>query len=276
MYIHITINMIRAVVFDLGGTLVDKYSLSPLVNLRKAFRTHNIRLSDSIIAKDMGMKKFDHITHLSYESVFRDQFLIGYGRPHTSLDLNDIYDTFCDYQDDYLRNNLELIPETVSAIPKLQDRDIKIGITTGFNKDQMELCLDLLGKYNIYPDSYVSSTCLDFVGRPDPQMIQENMRRLGITNPKEVLKVDDTCVGIEEGLNADCITVGVAKWSINMGVYNPSDKDKLDYEKYKGELEYDEYKSLYKTRLKDCRTKLHSAEPCYLINTLDDLENCLV
>ena len=57
--------MIRGVIFDLGGTLVDKYSLSPLLNLRKAFQCHKIRLADTLIAKDMGMKKFDHITHLS-------------------------------------------------------------------------------------------------------------------------------------------------------------------------------------------------------------------
>ncbi len=267
--------MIRAVIFDLGGTLVDKYSLSPLINLKNAFLKNNVRLSDKLIARDMGMDKFDHITHLSYDKEFRDQFIYNHGRLHSSIDLNNIYDDFCNFQERYLQNHLELIPETKDAIDKLKEKDIKIGITTGFNLDQMNLCLDLLEKHGIYPDSAVSSSCLDVPSRPDPQMIQENMRRLGISNPKQIMKVDDTCVGIEEGINAGCITVGVARWSINMGITSEKQMLTMEYDKYYGELEHDEYAKDFKYRLSECRKKLHTAEPCYLINTLKDLENCL-
>ena len=94
--------MIRAVIFDLGGTLVDKYSLSPLINLKNAFLKNNVRLSDKLIARDMGMDKFDHITHLSYDKEFRDQFIYNHGRLHSSIDLNNIYDDFCNFQERYL------------------------------------------------------------------------------------------------------------------------------------------------------------------------------
>ena len=268
--------MIRGVIFDLGGTLVDKYSLSPLLNLRKAFQCHNIRLADTLIAKDMGMNKFDHITHLSYEETFRHQFMKVHQRPHTSMDLRDIYDNFCSFQNEYLHTKLEIIPETVGALKMLRDRDIKIGITTGFNQEQMDLCLQLLDEQGVYPDSAVSSTCLDFVGRPDPQMIQENMRRMGLTDPKQILKVDDTCVGIEEGHNAECIAVGVARWSINMGVYSLQEKSIFDCDGVEGELDYEEKRERLKQRLLQCRQTLHTAEPCYLINTLRDLEYCLI
>ena len=88
----------------------------------------------------------------------------------------------------------------------------------------MDLCLDLLSKYEIYPDSAVSSTCLDYSSRPEQHMVQMNMRNMGIDNPKQILKVDDTHVGIEEGHYADCICVGVARWSINMNVFSKEEE----------------------------------------------------
>ena len=46
--------MIKLVVFDLGVTLIDKYSLSPLVNLNKAFKYRRISLSKSLLKKIWG------------------------------------------------------------------------------------------------------------------------------------------------------------------------------------------------------------------------------
>ena len=43
-------------------------------------------------------------------------------------------------------------------------------------------------------------------------------------------------VGIEEGHNAECIAVGVARWSINMGVYSLQEKSVFDCEGIEGEL----------------------------------------
>ena len=72
--------MIRGVIFDLEGTLVDKYSLSSVLNLRKALNHHKIALPDSLIAKDIGLGLYDHISQLSYEQPYRDEFLKNNGR----------------------------------------------------------------------------------------------------------------------------------------------------------------------------------------------------
>ena len=268
--------MIRGVIFDLGGTLVDKYSLSPLVNLKKAFLKNNIRLSNTLISRDMGMKKMDHIYHLSKESTFREQFITIYNRPHSNDDLSDIYDDFCKLQNYYLKHHLDIIPETIDTLRLLHKSDIKIGITTGFNKEQMNLCLDFLKKHDIKIDSAVSSSCVNGPSRPDPLMINENMKQMGLIDPKSILKVDDTCVGILEGVHAGCLTVGVARWSINMNVHSMDQKENLDYETKVGDLDYDESRQLVKDKLKKSRLQLHTAEPTYLINTLRDLPYCLI
>lgn len=41
--------MIKGVIFDLSGTIIDKYSLSPLINLRNAFFSKRIDLYPNIL-----------------------------------------------------------------------------------------------------------------------------------------------------------------------------------------------------------------------------------
>jgi len=259
--------MIRCVIFDLGGTLIDKYSMSPLVNLRKAFSFQNVNLCNSLISKDMGMKKLDHIYSLSKEDEFKNQFRQVYGRYHEETDLYTIYNFFCSLQRQSLRKKVEIIPETKKAIDYLKERDIKIGINTGFSKDQMNIALDLLHKHDIVPDSSVSSTCLNnsgkhVLGRPHPHMIHHIMDELKVNDPKHVLKVDDTCVGIQEGKNAGCLTAGIARWSINMNVTSEEELFNLTDD-------------IINDKLIQSRHILLKEEPTYLINTLRELKYCI-
>jgi len=254
--------MIKAVIFDLGGTLIDKFSLSPLVNLSKAFKQRNIVIPNRIISQDMGKNKFDHIYSISREPIFYEQFKNIYKRDPNDSDLGDIYSIFCVFQREDLRKKQELIPETKMIMNYLKEQNIKIGITTGFNKEQMDLVLDRLNKEDIYPDSAVSSSCIDNLSRPNPSMIYWNMNLLGITNPMEVIKVDDTNVGIQEGLNAGCISVGVARWSINMGVLTEEERQ---------ELEDDTNRDIIKDKLEISRDILQKSGASNVIDTLDEL-----
>lgn len=56
-----------------------------------------------------------------------------------------------------------------------------------------------------------SWTCSEDVGksRPDPAMIFALMNRHNVEDPSTVMKIDDTAKGIEEGLNAGAVTLGV-------------------------------------------------------------------
>ena len=254
--------MIKTVIFDLGGALIDKFSLSPLVNLSRAFKQRNIVIPNHIIAQDMGKKKCDHIYSISREPLFYEQFKNIYKRDPNDSDLGDIYSIFCAFQIADLRKKQELIPETKIIMNFLKEQNIKIGITTGFNKEQMDLVLDRLNKEDIYPDSAVSSSCIDDLSRPNPHMIYKNMDLLGITDPTRVIKVDDTEVGVQEGLNAGCISIGVARWSINMGVLTEGERN---------ELEDDTNRDIIKNKLKISRDILQKSGATCVIDTLDEL-----
>ena len=151
---------------------------SPLINLKKAFLYRNIDLPDNLVARDMGMKNYDHIVSLSYEPAFKDMFFSVYGRRHEDNDLGDIYSIDNALQRESLKDKVKIIPEAKHACDFLRNSNIKIGITTGFNKEQMDLCIRILNKSGIYPDSAVSSACLPVVSRPEPYLIRENMKQL--------------------------------------------------------------------------------------------------
>ncbi len=53
---------------------------------------------------------------------------------------------------------MKIIPQTKKCIQYLQDNDILTGVTTGFDYEQTMRVKSLLETYNVYLDSYVSST----------------------------------------------------------------------------------------------------------------------
>ena len=89
-------------------------------------------------------------------------------------------------------------------------------------------------------------------------MINKNLEILNIANPRKVIKVDDSIIGIQEGINANCITVAVARWSINMGIHNIQEAFELS--------DFDIYGNLKKSR-----EILNETGADYVINTLDEL-----
>lgn len=250
--------MIKACIFDLGGTIVDRYSLSPFLSLRKVFSNNCINIRDELIFKDMGKSKKEHIYEILSDSDVKKQWSnINNCNPKKN-DVNKLFDQFNEIQIENSKKMITILPETKNCIDFLRKNNIKTGTTTGFNKENMEIIKSKLENSNIFIDSYVSSTCLNKPSRPRPFMIQKNLENLNIRDPNQVIKLDDTIIGIEEGLNAGCITVGVARWSINMGIYDISDSfKKKDYE--------------LKNNLKKSREVLESSGAHYVINTLDEL-----
>ena len=163
-------------------------------------------------------------------------------------------------QKESILTKMSIIPETKQCIEYLKDRNIKIGITTSFPKEHMDLCIQVLNEHSIYPDVAVSSTCIPNRRRPEPHMIQEVMKQLNIKNPKEILKVDDEVIGIKEGLNANVYTCSVARWSFYMDISNEIEGKSIEGNK-----------RTYERKLDQSRKILMNSGTNYLINTLDSI-----
>lgn len=263
--------LIRACIFDLGGTIVDRYSLTPLIAFRKAFTNRGIDLCPSLIRKDMGLNKMDHINKIFESEDIQKQW---FARNLETIDDRvkiDIFKEFSIIQKNETIERMKIIPQTRKCIRYLQDNNILTGVTTGFDYGQTMRVKSLLETYNVHLDSYVSSTCLDLPSRPEPYMIHKNMDNLNINNPKKIIKIDDTVSGIKEGLNSGCLTVAVARWSVNMGVDTYEEMMRLDNVIMDGSNNYSLNYHRQKERLKESREILKKSGAHYVIDTLEEL-----
>ena len=263
--------MIKACIFDLGGTIVDRYSITPLIAFRRAFKLRGINLCPSLVRKDMGLNKMDHINKIFESEDIQKQW---FARNLESIDdrvKRDIFKEFSIIQKNETIERMKIIPQTRKCIRYLQDNNILTGVTTGFDYKQTMRVKSLLETYNIYLDSYVSSTCLDLPGRPEPYMIHKNMDNLNINDHRTIIKIDDTVSGIKEGLNAGCLTVAVARWSVNMGVDTYEDMMRLDNVIMDGSNDHSQNYHNKKEKLKESRETLKKSGAHYVIDTLEEL-----
>jgi phosphonoacetaldehyde hydrolase len=102
-----------------------------------------------------------------------------------------------------------LIPGALEAVAECRRRGYKIGSTTGYLPEMMEINLRDAKLQGYEPDSTVSAGQMP-AGRPYPFMCWQNAINLEVWPVEACVKVDDTLPGVEEGLNAGMWTVGLA------------------------------------------------------------------
>jgi phosphonoacetaldehyde hydrolase len=253
----------------LGGTIVDRYSFTPLLCIQRAFKGNRINVTGSMIRKDMGLSKEDHINKLFEDKNIQKQWDHKYHQRPTKGDKLGLLSDFKVLLERETKLNMKVLPHTAKCISKLRKDNIVTGVTTGFDLEQMERIKWLLESENIFLDSYVSSTCLNKPGRPEPHMIFENMARLKIDDPRRLIKIDDTVSGIQEGLNADCWTVAVSRWSSNMNVNSKEEIDQLE------NLGNNNNYYQLRDRINKSRKILESSGAHYVINTLAELPSII-
>ena len=254
-------SQIRACVFDLGGTIVDRYSVSPFFSLKRAFMKNNIKISDRVILKDMGMSKSEHIGKILCDNYVQRDWFLEYDKYPDPNDADMIYEDFKVEQNKESKV-INILPETKSTFEYLKERNVKIGITTGFDKDNMDLILSRMEDEGLYVDGSVSSTCL-LRSRPYPDMMNKLKEDFKIENNYQIVKFDDTPIGIKEANNGDYWSVGVVKWSTLMEIVEPEDVMGV------GLMASDEYNK----RLMNARKTLIDSEADFVVNDLTKIND---
>jgi phosphoglycolate phosphatase len=184
---------LELVIFDMAGTTVDdRVDGVPLVlrSYDDAFRSCGVEVPMEVLNEQRGRDKRTVIGEL------------GGG------DAEEIYSRF----NAALLANADRVREVPGASEVfrfLRRHGVRVALNTGFPREVAEVIIDHLAWEGAgLIDSW---TCSEEVGRsrPDPAMIHALMSGLGVTDPSAVMKVDDTATGIEEGLNAGAVTIGV-------------------------------------------------------------------
>lgn len=206
---HTPANTLSAVVFDWAGTILDFGSRAPMGAFVRLFEQFGITLSIAEARGPMGMAKWDHIRALGDLPSVGAQWQARYGRPLTDADVDRLYEVFTPMNAAVIPDFADIIPGALETVAALRARGLKIGSTTGYNRPIMDVVTRLASAAGYTPDNLVCAGDLA-AGRPTPLMMYRCFADLGVWPPHTVVKVDDTGVGLAEGLNAGCWTVGVA------------------------------------------------------------------
>ena len=200
---------LKAVVFDWAGTIIDHGSQAPMGVFVKAFARFGVDLTVAQARGPMGMAKRDHIAALMTLDGVARQWREKHGKPPGEADIDAVYEVFVPMNVEAVTDYADLIAGAKETVDALRARGLKIGSTTGYVRAIMDRVVPLAAKQGYAPDSIV---CAGDVaeGRPSPLMLWKALLDMGVWPASAVVKVDDTPVGIAEGLNAGCWTVGVA------------------------------------------------------------------
>lgn len=205
-----TVHDISLVIFDWAGTLIDHGSLAPVRSFIRAFEQLGIPITAEQARGPMGMAKREHIQAILAETDVAKAWSDRYGRMPGEADIDSVYEAFLPIQSACIRDFCTPIDGAVQTIETLRQQGIKIGSSTGYTAELMEVVLAQVKCHGLSVDAMLCASDFD-QGRPAPWMIYENARRLGVYPMSRVAKVDDTITGVQAGRNAGCWTIGVSK-----------------------------------------------------------------
>ena len=184
---------IRLMVFDMAGTTVDDVIDGMPLVLRSyddAFRRHGVIVPMETLNDMRGRDKREVINMLGGDKA------------------SDIYRDFVEM----LTANVTRVKEiqgTGDTFRWLKEHGVAVGVESGFpGTVTHDIVKHLKWEEKGLIDYWTCSEIVD-EERPSPAMIRRTMRHCHIRDPAQVLKVDDTGIGIEEGHNAKAHTVAV-------------------------------------------------------------------
>ena len=252
----ITPHRLQAVVFDWAGTIVDFGSCAPMGAFVRLFEKYGITLTIEQARGPMGMAKWDHIKALGSLPAVQAQWLARFDRPFSDADVDELYEVFTPMNAAVVADFADFIPGALDVVQALRAQGLKIGSTTGYNRPIMEILAPIAAAAGYTPDNMVCAGDLA-AGRPSPLMMYRCFADLGVWPAETVVKVDDTVVGIEEGLHAGTWTVGLSISGNATG------------------LTYAQWKALSAEQQASCRLKaeqtLKQSGAHYVIDTVADL-----
>ena len=208
---------LKAVIFDWAGTTVDFGCMAPTGVFIEVFRQKGIEISISEARGPMGMHKRDHIATIASYPRVASLWLETHGKACGQEDISEMFNNFIPLQMSVIKSHADIIPGVLEAVEEIRLRGLKIGSSTGYNNEMMDILVAEAARSGYKPDAVVCATDVP-AGRPAPWMAFKNAELLGVYPMKNILKVGDTIADIEEGLNAGMWSAGVVVSGNEMGL----------------------------------------------------------
>lgn len=176
---------IKAVIFDLDGTLVDSMGLWKEIDI--AFlKERGIEYHEDLQDKIEGMS-------FAETAVFCKEYY------HLSESAEQLQEIWNEMAKDKYRYEVLPKPGVMAFLERLKERGIKMGIATS-NSHELIGAVNDAHHFDAYMDCIVSACSVER-GKPAPDVYFEAARQLGV-KPEECLVFEDVIKGIEAGKNA--------------------------------------------------------------------------
>eukprot|EP01084_Bolivina_argentea_P103175 184834_1 len=253
---------LKAAILDWSGTTADAHVLAPAVVFCEVFEKHGVPITMKEARGPMGLRKDLHIAKILEIPEVRERWINTKNEEPTQKTVDLLFKDFVPMQIAVLPQYTGLLPGCADTVNTLKNEyNLKIGSTTGFVKDMVDVLLSDAAKQGYVPDSSVAGDEVEnnLGFRPAPFMLYKNLLNLGIWPIESVVKADDTISGVGEGLNAGCWSVGIYGWS------NYTDIDSMEQWNNMNEKEQNERRMISKNKL------INESGAHYVIETINDL-----
>jgi phosphonoacetaldehyde hydrolase len=201
---------LKAVVLDWAGTTIDHGSRAPAFVFQEIFRLRGVEITPAQAREPMGRAKRDHIATIAAMPEVSSRWVDKYGQTCSDQDIDSMYADFLPLQKQTLKDHCQMIAGAVEAVQECRAMGLKIGSSTGYTHELMEVVTAAARQQGYEPDCVLCAEDAP-AGRPAPFLIYEAAKRLNVYPTWSIVKVDDTPVGIEAGRNAGCWTVGITQ-----------------------------------------------------------------
>ena len=275
------VEKLEAVILDWAGTTMDYGCYAPAVVFMKVFEEMGVPITIEEARAPMGAHKKVHIRKITELSSVRERWFRKHGKEPTEADVETLFTNFIPAQMACLAEYADLIPGTLNALADFKERGLKIGSTTGYTGEMMELLLAEAKKRGYTPDVSVCATGrfavqngnkLEFgqiqglgkdwnTSRPKPHMCNLNLVLLDVAKPHLSVKVGDTLPDVKEGLDAGMWTIGLAMTGNEMGLTEEEIK-KLNPNDFQKKLE-------------TARNRMHEAGAHFVVNSITEVPKVL-
>jgi phosphonoacetaldehyde hydrolase len=208
---------LRAAVLDWAGTVVDHGCLAPASTFIEAFAGFGVPVTVAQARAPMGMAKRDHIKAIAACPPVADAWSACHGRPFAEADIDAIYDRFLPLQVAVVEQHSTLIPGALEAVSAMRARGMAIGSTTGYPRAVMAVVGRAAEAQGYVPDCVVAAEDTP-QGRPGPFPALKALIEMAVSPVEAVVKIGDTVVDVEEGLNGGMWSIGISATGNEVGL----------------------------------------------------------
>ena len=208
---------VKAVVFDWAGTVIDFGCMAPVEALLEVFAGEGLEITPAEARADMGKAKLDHLRALLAEPGVAARWLAAKGLEADEDDIERIYAALEPAMALAAARAAKMIPGAVETVAALRGLGIKIGSGTGYTPAMMAR-IEMAAQEQGYAPDVVICAGDTPSGRPSPLMTWAALIEMDAWPARACIKVDDAPVGIVEGKEAGCWTVGISASGNEVGL----------------------------------------------------------